>query len=164
MTVIRFGEGLSATIEEMFAALKKCVADANNSVRAIHATRTDAEKLREILDSRREDVEKMAANCREKLISVNNILAYEQDETGRLNRTKEKLETILETSKNYLPVLEKCCVHIKGVCEKLEKTDAAALRNAEVFLKIAEAGGMGLIKVQSAVVEYATLPVIGEIR
>lgn len=161
---IRFGEGLVAGIGEMFSALKKCASDAGNGVRGTQSLRVEAEKMREQLRAGRESVERMVANCREKLVSVSNILEYERERTEYWIGIKERLEKFLAAANAYLPVSEKACAYMDGACEKLAEAEVSAFRRAEEFLKCAEAGGAGLIKVQAAVSEYSVLPTLGEMR
>ena len=106
---IRFGEGLVAGIGEMMIALRKCALDAGESARETQAVRLEAEKMRELLRARRESAEHMVASCREKLVSVNNILEYENDRTEYWRGIKERIEKFLTIANEYMPVTEKAC-------------------------------------------------------
>ena len=161
---IRFCEGLVAGIGEMMIALRKCALDAGESARETQAVRLEAEKMRELLRARRESAEHMVASCREKLVSVNNILEYENDRTEYWRGIKERIEKFLTIANEYMPVTEKACAYMDGACEKLAEAELATLRRAEDFLRCAEAGGGGLIRTQTAVSVYAGLPTLGERR
>lgn len=161
---IVFGTGLSQAIDEIYAQTKKTVSYAGETVRETQSLSLQAEKLGEHFRSRRTSVVNMVNTCREKLISVNNILEFGQERKEYWTGVKERTEKFLVEAEKYLPIIDKICAILSKECERLNELKASSARKTEEFISIAEVGVKGLLKVKDAVDCYARIPSLGEVK
>lgn len=161
---INIGEGLDVCINEIYTQMKKTAFSANETVRETKSLCMQAENLKEHFRSRREAVSNMIAACREKLISVNNILEFERERKEYWEEVKDRTEKFLARADRYLPIADKICACLGGECERLNELALSSAKKTEEFIFCAEVGVKGLLKVKDAVSAYAALPSLGEIR
>lgn len=159
---INFGTGLDACIDEIYAQLKKTVLSVRESVGETQSLYMQSEKLREHFRTRREAAVNMVNVCREKLISVNNILEFESERKEHWAGVKLRAEKFLSQAEKYLFMSDKICSFLDKECEKFHILSSSAARNAEEFVFLAEAGAKGLLRIKDTVVSYGLLPSVGE--